>query len=222
MDNPDKTKLLLFGTRLMPNKIPDSFHVTLLGKEISPVPLARDLGVEICLTYDEHSTSVVSKCIASLCQINCVKHILDKQTLITVINAFFSSRLYYRSSAWSNTSKKNNVKLQNVQNFATRIITDTRKYDHITPAIRQLNWLPVCCMLQLRDDVMTFKFLNVLAPPYLCDRFTMRSQVHYCNTRNMNMLQISHCSSTAGHRSFYTERWSFGICCRTTLRVLSL
>ena len=87
--NPDKTKHLLLGTRLMLNKIPDSFRVTLLGKEISPVPLARGLRVEIFFTYNEHITLVVSKCIASLCQINCVKHILDKQSLITVINACF-------------------------------------------------------------------------------------------------------------------------------------
>ena len=151
-----------------------------------------------------------------------MKHILHKQSLITVINACFSRRLYYHSSAWSNTSKKNFVKLQNVQNFAERIITDTRNYDHITPAIRQLNRLPVCYMLQLRDAVITFKCLNVLAPPYLCDKFSMRSQVHNCNTRNRNMLQISRCSSTAGQCSFYTERWSYGISCGTTLRVLSL
>ena len=118
------------------------------------------------------------------------------------MHALVFSRLHNCSSVWSNTSKKNIVKLQNVQNFATRIITDTRKYDHITPAIRQLNWLPVCYMLQLRGAVMTFKCLKGLAPPYLCDRFTMRSHVHNCNTRNTNMLQISRCSWTAGQRSF--------------------
>ena len=146
--------------------------------------------VEIFLSYDEHITSVVSKCIASFCQINRVKHILDKQSLITVINALVFSRFYYCSSASSNTSKKNIVKQRNVQNFAARIITYTRKYYHITPAIRQLNWL-VCYMLQLRDAVMTFKCLKRLAPPYLCDRFTIRPQVQNCNTRYKNMLQIS-------------------------------
>ena len=86
---PDKTKLLLLGTRQMLNRVPDTFHITLLGKEISLVPSARDLVVEIFLSYDKHITSVVSKCIASLYQINRVKHILDKQSQITVINACF-------------------------------------------------------------------------------------------------------------------------------------
>ena len=51
----------------MLNKVPDSFRVTLLGKEIPPVPSARVLGVEIFFTYDEHITLVVSTCIARLC-----------------------------------------------------------------------------------------------------------------------------------------------------------
>ena len=141
--HPDKKKLLLLGTRQMRNRLPDSFHITLLGKEISLVPSARDLVVEIFLSYDEHITSVVSKCIASFCQINRVKHILDKQSLITVIDALVFSRFYYCSSASSNTSKKNIVKQRNVQNFAARIITYTSKFDHIMPAIKQLNCLPV-------------------------------------------------------------------------------
>ena len=36
---------------------------------------------------------------------------------------------------------KNVLKLQSVQNFATRIITSTRKYDHIHAILRDLNWL---------------------------------------------------------------------------------
>ena len=39
----------------------------------------------------------------------------------------------------SEISMKNILKLQSVQNFATRIITSTRKYDHIQPILRDLN-----------------------------------------------------------------------------------
>ena len=31
---------------------------------------------------------------------------------------------------------------------------------------------------------MVFKCLNGLAPPYLCQKFKTRSEVHNCNTRN--------------------------------------
>ena len=62
------------------------FHLSLLGKDISPVQSARDLGVTLDsnLTVDNHITTIVSECIARLAQINRVKHCLDKNTLLTV------------------------------------------------------------------------------------------------------------------------------------------
>ena len=58
------------------------FHLTLLGKDISPVQSATDLGVILDpnLTFDNHITTSVSECIARLAQINQVKHCLDKNT----------------------------------------------------------------------------------------------------------------------------------------------
>lgn len=97
---------------------------------------------------DAHVTQTVSSCIGSLCQINRVKHLFDARTLERVINALVFSKLYYCSPVWSNTSKKNISKLQKVQNFACRIITGKRKFDHITPVLRELRWLPVTSFLK--------------------------------------------------------------------------
>ena len=45
--NPEKTKLLVLGTCQMLQKLPADFHVTLLGKKITPSPSARDLGLQV-------------------------------------------------------------------------------------------------------------------------------------------------------------------------------
>ena len=45
--NPEKTKLLVLGTRQMLQKLPAYFHVTLLGKKITPSPSPRDLGLQV-------------------------------------------------------------------------------------------------------------------------------------------------------------------------------
>ena len=34
-------------------------------------------------------------------------------------------------------------RLQSIQNTAARVVTRTRKFDHITPVLKQLHWLPV-------------------------------------------------------------------------------
>ena len=79
-------KLLLIGTRQMLQNIPADLdlHVTLLGKELCLVVSVKDLGVHMDarMSVDEHITSITSSCLSSLSQINRVKHLLDRNTLL--------------------------------------------------------------------------------------------------------------------------------------------
>ena len=174
----------------MLQRLPADFHVTLLGKKVTPSQSARDLGLQVdsTLSHDEHVTQTVSSCIGSLCQINRVKHLFDGRTLERVINALVFCKLYYCSPVWSNTSKKNISKLQKVQNFACRIITGKRKFDHKTSVLRELRWLPVTSFLKYTLGVLAFKCVKGLAPIYLCHRFKTRACVHDRNTRYKNNL----------------------------------
>ena len=56
--NPDKTKLLVIGVPQLMRTLPSIPPVKLLGKEIEPVIVAKDLGVMIdsSLSYNEHVT----------------------------------------------------------------------------------------------------------------------------------------------------------------------
>ena len=154
------------------------------------------------LSFDEHVTEVVSKCIGSLCQIKRVKHLFDRSTRITIINSLVFSKLFFCSSMWASTTKKNIARLQKVQNFAARIVTDARKYDHITPMLKELHWLPVAKQLEVRDTLMAFKCIKGLAPPSSCNKFTTRSQVHTRNTRNKDKFNTPFFRSATGQRSF--------------------
>ena len=86
--NPGKTKLIVLGSRQMTSKFHE-FRLSLLGKDISPVQSAKDLGVILDwnLTFDDHIKTTVSECIARLAQISRVKHCLDRTSLLTAINA---------------------------------------------------------------------------------------------------------------------------------------
>ena len=94
------------------------------------------------------------------------------------------------STVWPNTPTQNINKLQSIQNLASKIVTNSRKFDHITPLLRQLNWLPVKQLL-LRGSVLTYKCLNGLASNYLVDKFIKRSGIHACHTRKCDLLHTS-------------------------------
>ena len=80
---------------------------------------------------------------SKLCQIYRVKDCFTRETLKIIIESLVFNKLFYCSSVWGNTSDSNIKKLQLVQNFAARIITGARKFDHITPHLQELAWLPV-------------------------------------------------------------------------------
>ena len=147
----------------------------------------------------------MSSCVSRLCQINRVKHVFDKRTLKLVINALVFSRLFYCSSVWSNTAKKNVDELQLVQNFAARIVANKRKYEHVTPILRSLNWLPVRDQLYFRDAVLAFKCMSGLAPVYLSVKLITRSTVskRELDTSNSQMLNIPLFRTATGQKTFY-------------------
>ena len=176
----------------------------MLGIEITPVAVAKDLGIYIdqSLTYNDHVTKNASNCLHKLIQISRIKHLLDRKTLILLMNCFVFSKLLYCSTVWSNTSRSNIKKLQLVQNFAARIVLGLRKFDHISQGIRSLNWLSVCDRLYLNDAIMIFKCIYNLVPRYLAEKFIFRSQTNIRNTRQSNHLNILRCRLATGQRSF--------------------
>ena len=58
-------------------------------------------------------------------------------------------------------------KLQRVQNNAARVITLTKKHDHITPVLKDLHWLPVRKRIEFKILLLAYKCLQGTAPSYL-------------------------------------------------------
>ena len=203
--NPNKTKFLLIGSRPMLQNLPANISLNFLKQTINPVTSAKDLGTtfDSNLSYNEHISNLTSSCIRKLCQINRVKDSFDVKTLQSIVEMLVINKLTYCSTIWSNTSAKNIKKLQTVQNFAARIITKVRKFDHITPSLQELNWLPIELLLLYRDTIMAYKCFNNLAPSYLTEKFVKRSDIHNRPTRYHDSLDIPSFKTSSGQRTFH-------------------
>ena len=202
--NPKKTKLILFGVPQNLHRLPD-IAVEFMGQQLKPVASCNDVGIllDSGLTINEHVASLTSSLLSSLCQINRVKHLFPKNVQLLVIIALIFSKLFYCSTVWSGTSKQNINKLQLVQNFAARILTDVKKYDHVSPTLKELGWLSIERLLQLRDVTMVFKCVNNLAPIYLCNKLSKRSEIHNYSTRHCGDLIPGLYRTEAAKRSFF-------------------
>ena len=141
-----------------------------------------------------------------------MKHVFKEDLRITIINALVCNKLYYCSSVWSNTTDTNIRNLQSVQNFAARIVSNTKKYDHVTPVLK----------LYFRDAVMAFKYMTGMAREYLGNKFILRGNVSGRATRSSQQLNIPLFKLKQDRDRFLTELLIYGITYHLKLSVASV
>ncbi len=117
---------------------------------------------------------------------------------------FLTSSLDYCNALLGGCSACLINKLQMVQNVAARVLTRTRKYDHISPVMSTLHWLPIKHCIDFKILLITYKALNGLASQYLSELLSHYSPSRPLSSQNSGDLIIPRISkSMAGGRYFF-------------------
>ena len=105
----------------------------------------RDLGVLIDknLTFQQHIKNVCKSASFGIFKIGKIRKLLDRPTTAKLTHAFVSSHLDYCNSIFSGLPHSYLLPLQRIQNTAARLVTLSRKFEHITLILRSLHWLPI-------------------------------------------------------------------------------
>lgn len=120
-----------------------------------------------------------------------------------LIHSFVSSRLDYCNALFTCINRQSISRLQTVQNSAARLLTRTKRGEHITPVLAKLHWLPVSFRIDFKILLITYKALHNLGPDYIIDLL-----IPYCPSRplrstNLCLLTVPDCRlATRGDRSF--------------------
>ena len=77
-----------------------------------------------------------------------------------------------------------------VQNAAARLLTRTRKRDHITPVLASLHWLPVRYRIQFKVLLFVFKALNGQAPSYISDLLSPYTNIRSLRSADQRLLMV--------------------------------
>ena len=110
-----------------------------------------------------------------LTKIRQIRKYISDSVAKKLIHAFISSSLDYCNSLYYGLPKYMIAKLQGVQNAAARLVTSVSKYEHITPSLRELHWLPVSFRVNFKIAILVFKCLNNMAPLYLSNLIQIRN-----------------------------------------------
>ena len=108
-----------------------------------------------------------------------IRKYLSVETARTLVHAVVIGRLDYCNSLLYGLLMKSISKLQRVQNAAARLITNAPRYDHVTPGLRSLHWLPVKEKVTFKILILSFKAIHGLAPDYIQSLVTLQRPSRY-------------------------------------------
>ena len=165
--NDDKTEFMVLSSRFQPSV--DCDPIKIGTENVAPCTQVRNLGVimDSSLTLVPHVNQSVSNSFCQIRNLARVRRYLTHDAAVTAVHSFVTSRIDYCNSLLYGLSLSTVSKLQHVHNSAARLVTHTRKFDHITPVLKLLHWLPVLQRIQFKILLITYKALHGLAPKYL-------------------------------------------------------
>ena len=138
-----------------------------------------DVFIDEQLKLDDNVNKIIKSCFYHLRNILKICKYLSINATKSLVHALVTSRLDYCNSLLYGCKTSSIKRLQCIQNYSARAICKTTKYDHISPVLKQLHWLPVKARIEhkLKHKLLTLTFkANVYgqAPSYLSELISCR------------------------------------------------
>uniref|UniRef100_M3XK14 Uncharacterized protein n=1 Tax=Latimeria chalumnae TaxID=7897 RepID=M3XK14_LATCH len=127
---------------------------------------------------------------------------LPHDSLSILMHAFVSSRLDYCNALFAGLPLNLIHCLQLVQNSAAHVVKNVSRFDHITPVLRELHWLPVQWQITFKVLVLVFKALKGLWPEYLRNLLMPYVLARPLRSLHGDLLAVSRMRSEVGEHSF--------------------
>ena len=203
MLSKDKTKLAIISSRFRSRSAINSVFVS--DELIHPSSHVSNLGVvfDEGFLFDKHISSTCKAAFYHLRNIAHIRRYLGDSCLKTVVHALVMSRLDYCNSVLYGLPSYQITRLQHVQNAAARLTMRIQKFDHITPILISLHWLPIEARISFKILLLTYKILNGLAPGYLSDLISAYKPSRALRSAHKNLLAVPRTKlKTFGDRCF--------------------
>jgi hypothetical protein len=171
---------------------------------ISSSSSVRNLGVvfDSDLSLKDHINQTSKSCHHRIRQLRSIRQYLDHDSTVLLANSLVSSKLDFRNFLYGGLPNSTTHSLQLVQNSLARAVYSSRKFDHTSPLLHKLHWLPISQRISYKIALLTFKTLRLNSPSYLSDLLVPYKPARSLRSENLNLLEIPRLDSCAGRRSF--------------------
>ena len=151
---------------------------------------------------DAHVKKICQSVYYNIHNVNSIRKVLDNKSAALLIHAFVLSRLDIANALLFNITSRNLDKLQHAQNAAARVLSGTSKYDHISPVLKKLHWLPIRKRIEFKILILTWKAVNGLAPNYLQNLVMPYTPARSLRSSHQHLLKIPKTRVACGERAF--------------------
>jgi len=167
---------------------------SVLSETICSSQKAKNIGVTFDnhILFNDHVASICKSSFYHLRNISYIRKYLSSTTIAILDHAFVSSKLDNCNSLLYGLLNYQVKKIQHVQNAAARLISLSRKHEHITSILLHLRWLPIRYRIEFKILLITYKALNNLAPSYIRDLLTPYVPSCQLRSSSKNLLVIPH------------------------------
>ncbi|XP_067050289.1 uncharacterized protein [Acropora muricata] len=163
----DKTELLVLHAKHRPKPSLDS--ITVGDATVEPTSGARNIGVvfDDTMSVEEHVNELCRTAFYHIRNISRIRLCLSIDSTKTLVHALVTSR--YCNALLYGLPDYLIQRLQYVMNAEAKVIICERKFDHVTPLLIELHWLPVRQRIVFKILLYTFKALHGVTPMYLTE-----------------------------------------------------
>ena len=141
-----------------------------IGNEsITPSDTIRNLGVifDAKMTKAAHVKSVCTRLNYQLRNISRIWRFPDHDTCHLIVRALILSRMDYGNLLLLGANYNDIQRLQRIQNWSAKLIYRAKKFDHASPYLLELHWLPMRERIVLKIMTVVYKCLTWTAPSFL-------------------------------------------------------
>ena len=146
--------------------------------------------------------TVPQSCHFHIRDIRRIRHLLPLSTATALANSLVFSKPVYCNSLYSGISRTHLNKRHRIQNSLARVITNTSKYQNITPTLKKLHWLPIKQRIKYKLCLLTYKTLKNQQPTYHYNSLSFPSHSFSTRSSDSLVLSIPYVRSSLGKRAF--------------------
>ena len=154
------------------------------------------------LSWDDHIKAITDRCFGILIGLSHAKHVLPIDLLPRIIDCLVLSHVRYCVQVYGSANETSLKNVQRILNFAARVISGRRKYDHISDVLQELGWHNIKDLIQSFDERMLNKIIANETPSVLASLIHFNHKIVQRDTRQSNHIALPLPRNNHGKRTF--------------------